>query len=45
MLDLVRTEGQRRGGLLERSFGLYLRRVWVKQDECYTTGSSVGAIV
>jgi hypothetical protein len=38
-------DDQRRDGLLERSFGLYLRRVGFRQDECYTTGSSVGAIV
>ena len=31
--------------MLERSFGLYLRRLWFKQDECYTTASVVGAIV
>jgi GNAT superfamily N-acetyltransferase len=31
--------------MLERSFRLYLRRLWFKQDECYTTASVVGAIV
>jgi hypothetical protein len=35
----------RRSSLLERSFALYLRRLWFKQDECYTTESVVGAIV
>ena len=38
-------DDQRRRKLLERSFGLYLRKLWFKQDECYTTGSSAGAIV
>ena len=38
-------DDRRRGELLQRSFGLYLRKLWLKQDECYTTGSSVGAIV
>jgi GNAT superfamily N-acetyltransferase len=41
----VITDEQRRAELLERSFGLYLRKLWFKQDECYTTGSGVGAIV
>ena len=31
--------------LLERSFGLYLHKLWFKQDACYTTDSVVGAIV
>jgi GNAT superfamily N-acetyltransferase len=35
----------RRRALLERRFGLYLRRLWFKQDECHTTGSMAGAIV
>jgi ribosomal protein S18 acetylase RimI-like enzyme len=35
----------RRLGLLERSFDLYLRKLWFKQDECYTTGSLAGAVV
>jgi GNAT superfamily N-acetyltransferase len=39
------TDDRRRGELLEQSFGLYLRKLWLKQDECYTTGGSVGAIV
>src|SRR5947209_7994144 len=38
-------DDQRRGELLKRSFGLYLRKLWFKQDGCYTTGSSAGAIV
>src|SRR5689334_9746312 len=41
----VIVDDQRRGTLLERSFRLYLRKLWFKQDECYTTGGSVGAIV
>jgi len=41
----VITDDRRRGELLEQSFGLYLRKLWLKQDECYTTGGSVGAIV
>jgi GNAT superfamily N-acetyltransferase len=35
----------RRGELLERMFGLYLRRLWFRQDECYTTARLVGASV
>jgi GNAT superfamily N-acetyltransferase len=31
--------------LLERSFDLYLRRLWFKQGECYITDNGVGAIV
>jgi GNAT superfamily N-acetyltransferase len=38
-------DDNRRGKLLERSFGLYLRQLWFKQDECYTTGSMAGAII
>jgi GNAT superfamily N-acetyltransferase len=41
----VVVDEERRGELLERSFGVYLRKLWFKQDECYTTDSSVGAIV
>jgi GNAT superfamily N-acetyltransferase len=41
----VLVDGTRRLGLLERSFELYLRKLWFKQDECYTTGSQAGAIV
>jgi GNAT superfamily N-acetyltransferase len=35
----------RRLRLLQRSFRLYLRRLWFAQDECYTTETVVGAIV
>ena len=35
----------RRLGLLQRSFRLYLRRLWFAQNECYTTENVVGAIV
>ena len=38
-------DDSRRRELLERAFDLYLRKLWFKQDECYTTGSMVGAIV
>jgi hypothetical protein len=41
---VLRDDGLRRA-LLERSFGLYLRKLWFKQDECYTTASVVGAAV
>jgi ribosomal protein S18 acetylase RimI-like enzyme len=35
----------RRREMLERSFGLYLRKLWFRQDECYTTSGLAGAIV
>jgi GNAT superfamily N-acetyltransferase len=38
-------DDERRDEILERSFGLYLRKLWFRQDECYTTGNSAGAIV
>jgi GNAT superfamily N-acetyltransferase len=41
----VLKDDDRRRSLLERSFSLYLRRLWFNQDECYTTASVVGAIV
>jgi GNAT superfamily N-acetyltransferase len=41
----VITNDGRRRRLLERSFGLYLHKLWFKQDACYTTDSVVGAIV
>ena len=41
----VITDDGRRRKLLERSFGLYLRKLWFKQDACYTTGNVVGAAV
>lgn len=31
--------------LLERGFGLFLRRVWLAHDECYTTDALSGAAV
>ena len=31
--------------LFTRSFGLYLRTLWLKQDECYTTENVAGAAV
>jgi ribosomal protein S18 acetylase RimI-like enzyme len=42
---VVLVDDRRRLGLLERSFELYLRKLWFKQDECYTTGTLAGAIV
>jgi GNAT superfamily N-acetyltransferase len=41
---VIDDDGRRRK-LLERTFSLYLRTLWFKQDEVYTTGSTVGAIV
>ena len=35
----------RRASRLERAFGLFLERIWYRQDECYTTASAVGAAV
>jgi len=31
--------------LLERAFKLFLDRIWIEQDECYTTEQGVGAAV
>ena len=31
--------------ILERGFGLYLRKLWFPLDECYTTGGIVGAAI
>jgi ribosomal protein S18 acetylase RimI-like enzyme len=41
----VISDDGRRHRLLERSFSLYLRKLWFRQDECYTTAGVVGAIV
>jgi ribosomal protein S18 acetylase RimI-like enzyme len=38
-------DDRRRLALLERGFDLYLRKLYLKQDECYTTASVAGAIV
>ncbi|HEV3229550.1 MAG TPA: GNAT family N-acetyltransferase [Solirubrobacteraceae bacterium] len=38
-------DDSRRMSILERSFGLFLRKLWFAQDECYTTHSVVGAAV
>jgi GNAT superfamily N-acetyltransferase len=35
----------RRGPMLERGFELFLRRVWMEQEETYTTASAAGAAV
>ncbi len=35
----------RRRRMLEQSFLLYLRTLWFAQDECYTTGSVIGAAI
>jgi GNAT superfamily N-acetyltransferase len=45
VMSWVIIDDRRRGELLQRSFGVYLRKLWFRQDECYTTGSSAGAIV
>jgi GNAT superfamily N-acetyltransferase len=41
---VIGDDGRRRL-VLEEGFDLYLRKLWLKQDECYTTESEVGAIV
>ena len=41
---VIGDDGRRRS-VLEAGFDLYLRRLWLKQDECYTTESAAGAIV
>ena len=41
---VIGDDGRRRS-VLEAGFDLYLRKLWLKQDECYTTESAVGAIV
>jgi GNAT superfamily N-acetyltransferase len=34
-----------RRDLLERAFRLFFDRIWIEQDECYTTSNAVGAAV
>ena len=34
-----------RASMAERGFRLLLRRIWLEQDECYTTGAFAGAAV
>ncbi len=41
----VFNDDARRLRLLERSYALFLRKLWFEQDECYTTGGVVGAAV
>jgi GNAT superfamily N-acetyltransferase len=43
MMSWVFPDGTRRRRQLERSFRLYLRRIWLPQDECYTTDRLTGA--
>jgi ribosomal protein S18 acetylase RimI-like enzyme len=38
-------DASRRMAMLERGFGLFARKLWFPQDECYVTGSGVGAAV
>jgi GNAT superfamily N-acetyltransferase len=40
----VVNDDSRRLRFLQRSFHLYLRRLWFAQDECYTTETVAGAI-
>jgi ribosomal protein S18 acetylase RimI-like enzyme len=41
----VVSDDGRRLRLLQRSFRLYLRRLWFAQNECYTTENVAGAVV
>jgi GNAT superfamily N-acetyltransferase len=41
---VIPDDAQRRR-LLERAFALFLDRIWLAQDECYTTDNGVGAAV
>jgi ribosomal protein S18 acetylase RimI-like enzyme len=41
----VFNDDARRLQLLQRSYALFLRKLWFKQDECYTTDGVVGAAV
>lgn len=38
-------DDKRRLDILERAFLLFLRKIWFRQDECYTTDGVVGACV
>ena len=44
-MSWVIDDDSRRVGLLERSFELYLRKLWLDQDETYTTESVAGVCV
>jgi GNAT superfamily N-acetyltransferase len=44
-IEWVLPDASRRLRILERAFELYLRRIWLPQDECYTTDGAVGAAV
>ena len=44
-ISWVINDDSRRLGLLERSFALYLRKLWLEQDESYTTDNVAGVCV
>jgi GNAT superfamily N-acetyltransferase len=44
-MQWVLTDENRRRELLERGFGLYIRKLWLEQDETYTTASVAGVCV
>ena len=44
-MSWVLADDARRVALLERSFALYLRRLWLEQDETYTTSNVAGVCV
>src|SRR3954465_12838999 len=44
-ISWVINDGRRRLALLERSFALYLRKLWLEQDETYTTAEVAGVCV
>jgi len=44
-LAWVIPDASRRLKIAERGFGLYLRKLWFAQDECYTTDAIAGAVV
>jgi ribosomal protein S18 acetylase RimI-like enzyme len=39
------SDESRRMKILDRGFGLFLRKLWFAQDECYTTDGVAGAVV
>jgi GNAT superfamily N-acetyltransferase len=44
-ISWVINDDRRRLALLERSFALYLRKLWLEQDETYTTAEVAGVCV
>jgi ribosomal protein S18 acetylase RimI-like enzyme len=44
-MQWVLPDASRRVTMLERSFDLYLRKLWLDQDECYTTDGVAGAAI